>query len=66
VPPKSSLSCFGNLLYYKYEYEFNNNSQNYWHIRHSHLCPVKMQYFLLDFENELNENNINKILQFIN
>jgi hypothetical protein len=63
--PQANVIVLGNL-HYKHEYEFNNDSQNYWHIRHSHLCPVKMQYFLLHFENELNENNINKILQFIN
>jgi len=52
-------------LHYKPEYEFNNENNEYWHVRHSHLYPVESQFFLLDFENTINEDNFNKILNFL-
>ena len=53
--------------HYKDEYDFNNTPEKklYWHIRTSHLHPVKSLSFLLDFENNINENNVNDILQLI-
>jgi hypothetical protein len=58
-------------LHYKPEYEYvydeyDSDHQMYWHIRHSHLYPVKKQSFLLDFDNNINEDNINDILNLIN
>ena len=53
------------LLYLVNVYEYNNENQMYWHVRHSHLYPVKKQHFLLDFDNNINENNINNILQLL-
>lgn len=52
-------------LHYKHEYEYNNDNQMYWHVRHSHLYPVKRQSFLLDFDNTLNEHNIRDILNLL-
>jgi hypothetical protein len=52
-------------LYYKNEYEYNNKNQLYWHIRHSHIFPAKKQKVLLDFENNININNINNIINLL-
>lgn len=52
-------------LHYRYEYEYENENQQYWHVRHSHLCPVKRQIFLLDFDNGIHENNVDIILSHL-
>ena len=51
-------------LHYKHEYNFNKANENkiYWHIRHAMLSPVKSQHFLLDFENYIDTENIQKII----
>ena len=59
--PNANVIVLANS-HYKQEYD---HSQNYWHLRYSHLCPVKSQSFLLDFENNLNENNINEIINLL-
>jgi len=51
--------------HYRAEYEFNNDNSMYWHIRHSHLFPVSKQYFLLDFENSLNDENVQEIVDIV-
>jgi len=51
--------------HYRAEYEYNNDNKNYWHVRHSHLIPVKNQTFLLDFENYIDECNVNDILKLL-
>ena len=53
------------IAHLHYRYEYHNENQMYWHVRHSHLYPVKKQHFLLDFDNNINENNINNILQLL-
>jgi hypothetical protein len=63
--PKANVIVIANLQY-KHEYDYNNKTELYWHIRHSHLHPVKNLTFLLDFEDNINENNINNIIKFLN
>jgi hypothetical protein len=52
-------------LHYQHEYEYENSNQLYWHIRHSHIYSAKKQTVLLDFENNININNINLILNLL-
>ena len=52
-------------LHYRHEYEYDNENQQYWHVRHSHLYPVKKQIFLLDFDNSIHEGNIGIILNYL-
>jgi hypothetical protein len=59
--PNANVIVIANSKY-KDEY-YCNNDESYWHVRHSHLYPVKKQTFLLDFDNEINENNVNDIIQ---
>ena len=49
LSPDASVLLIANMAY-KEEYEAGNN---FWHIRHSHLCPVKRQHVLLDFPNRI-------------
>ena len=60
--PDANVICLANKHYIN-EYEYKNESKLYWHVRHSHLMPVKKQTFLLDFDNDINLNNINNILE---
>jgi hypothetical protein len=64
--PKANVIVLAHT-HYRYEYETNNTQekQDYSHVRKSHLHPVKSLSFLLDFENNINENNVNDILQLI-
>ena len=62
--PESNVIVLCNK-HYKYEYEYNNINKEYWHVRHSHLIPVKTQTFLLDFENHIDEGNVNDILNLL-
>lgn len=62
--PNSNVILIANL-HYKSEWDYDNLSKNYWHIRHSHIYPSKTQSVLLDFENDINENNIYKILDLL-
>lgn len=62
--PNANIIVLGNL-HYKYEYDYNNETKNYWHIRHAMLSPVKSQHFLLDFENYLSIENINKVISLL-
>jgi hypothetical protein len=64
INEKSNIIILCNLNY-KLEWDFNNDKKNYWHIRHSHLIPVKKQTFLLEFENYIDNENINRILKYI-
>lgn len=52
-------------LHYKYEYEYDNENEMYWHMRHSHIFVSKQQKVLLDFENKIDINNLNKILNLL-
>ena len=62
--PESNIVVLCNK-HYRPEYEYNNDNKMYWHVRHSHLIPVKKQTFLLDFENYIDESNIRLILELI-
>jgi hypothetical protein len=62
--PKANVIVLANT-HYKVEYEHNNTNQMYWHVRHSHLYPVNKQSFLLDFDNNINEQNVNDILSLM-
>ena len=62
--PESNVIVLCNQSY-KLEYDYRNEKKDYWHIRHSHLIPVKNQTFLLDFENHVDKNNMNKIIDLI-
>jgi hypothetical protein len=62
--PNANVILIGNL-HYKYEYEYDNANQLYWHVRHSHIYPAKTQTVLLDFENYINETNVGLILNLI-
>lgn len=62
--PNANVILIANL-HYNAEYDYDNLNQMYWHLRHSHIYPVKTQSVLLDFENSINENNICKILDLL-
>ena len=62
--PNSNIILIANL-HYKYEYDYDNLSENYWHLRQSHLFPAKTQKVLLDFDNYIDENNIYKIFNLL-
>jgi hypothetical protein len=64
--PESNIIVLANK-HYRHEYEYGHtiDNQNYWHVRHSHLHPVKKQTFLLDFDNYIDTENIKQILSFI-
>jgi hypothetical protein len=62
--PNANVILIGNL-HYKYEYEYENQNQMYWHLRHSHIFVSKKQKVLLDFENKIDINNLNKILNLL-
>jgi hypothetical protein len=58
--PESNIIVLCNTHYVK-EY----GDKDFHHIRHSHLIPVKKQTFLLDFENYIDESNVNTILNLL-
>jgi hypothetical protein len=62
--PNSNIIVLGNL-HYRSEYEYENESKKYWHLRHSMLTPVKSQHFLLDFENYFTVENIKKVISLL-
>lgn len=62
--PDANIIVLANL-HYKGEYEFNNETKNYWHVRHSMLAPVYSQHFLLDFENHFSVQNIKKVVSLL-
>ena len=62
--PESNVIVLCNK-HYKHEYDYNNMNKEYWHVRHSHLIPVKKQTFLLDFENHIDESNVTDILKLL-
>ena len=43
--PEANIICLANK-HYRDEYEYKNEDKLYWHVRHSHLIPVKKQTFL--------------------
>lgn len=53
--------------HYKKEYTAGNKEcdKQYWHIGHAMLAPVKSQHFILDFDNELNDTNIQQIFALL-
>jgi capsular polysaccharide biosynthesis protein len=62
----ANIILIANLHYkYEYEYEYDNTNQLYWHLRHSHIFPAKKQTVLLEFENNINNNNINDIINLL-
>jgi len=62
--PSANVIVLANL-HYRPEYEYNNETKLYWHIRHAMLAPVQSQHFLLDFENRLTLENTNQILSLL-
>ena len=62
--PNANIIVLGNL-HYKFEYNYDNESKKYWHLRHAMLSPVKSQHFLLDFENYFSIENINKVISLL-
>lgn len=62
--PTANLIILANL-HYQPEYNYGVPNE-YWHVRHAMLAPVKSQNFILDFDNELTIKNIEQILSLIN
>lgn len=62
--PESNIIVLCNKSY-KNEYDYNTINKDYSHVRRSHLIPVKKQTFLLDFENYIDESNIDKFLNLL-
>jgi len=62
--PSATVIVLANT-HYRPEYEYDNDSSLYWHVRHSHLFPVTKQYFLLDFSNSLNDENVQEIVDIV-
>jgi hypothetical protein len=62
--PESNVIVLCNM-HYKPEYGGYPEKNEYHHVRHSHLIPVKKQTFLLDLENYIDETNVNKILNLL-
>ena len=64
LSPNANVIVLANS-HYKFEYDYNNESKNYWHLRHAMLAPVNSQHFLLDFENYFTTENIKKIMSLL-
>lgn len=47
---------------YQQEYEYNNQNKHYWHVRHSHLCPVPLQVFFLNMNKDITLDEMNKVI----
>jgi hypothetical protein len=62
--PNANIIVLANT-HYKPEYDYNNSAKNYWHVKHAMLAPVKSQHFIIDFDNELNHNNITQIFSLL-
>jgi len=57
--PDAEVIVLANL---HYKSQYNCTQQKYWHIKFAMLAPVRIQHFLLDFENELTIENINRFI----
>jgi hypothetical protein len=62
--PNANVILIGNL-HYKHEYDYDNETQMYWHLRFSHIFVSNKQKVLLDFENKIHIDNLNKILNLL-
>jgi hypothetical protein len=62
--PDANIIVLANM-HYKHEYEYNNSSKDYWHLRHAMLSPVKRQHFILDFDNTLTKDNVTQICSLL-
>lgn len=62
--PNANVIVIANK-HYEAEYEYDNVSKMYWHLRSACLIPVKRQVFLLEFENEINCENIDRIFSHL-
>jgi hypothetical protein len=62
--PNANVILIANL-HYKSEYDSNNENQMYSHIRLSHIYICKTQSVLLDFENHIDINNIDSIINLL-
>ena len=60
VNPDASVLLLANTAY-KAEYSTGNN---FWHIRHSHLCPVKRQHVILDFPDTVEADLMLELLSY--
>lgn len=58
--PNANIIVIANK-HYEAEYDYDNANKMYWHVRSACLIPVKRQIFLLEFENEINNENIDRI-----
>lgn len=59
--PEANIIVLANM-HYRPEYEYENESQAYWHLRTAMLSPVHRQIFLLDFPNELTISSLDSIV----
>jgi hypothetical protein len=50
-------------LHYKWEYDYPSDGGAWWHIRHSHLFPVREQIVVLDHNNEMTAADAARILR---
>ena len=48
---------------YKWEYDYPVPDGEYWHIRHSHLFPVKRQTVILDHDDDITLESIERIIK---
>lgn len=62
--PNANVILIGNL-HYKHEYDYDNETHMYWHLRFSHIFVSNKQKVLLDFENKIHIDNLNKILNLL-
>jgi hypothetical protein len=60
--PKANVIVLAHL---HYKHEYSDGKDGWHHIRHSHVYPVNSQSFLLDFDNNINEQNVNDILSLM-
>lgn len=50
---------------YEFEYEYNNQNKQYWHVRHSHLCPVRLQIFFLNINKHITLDEMNEVFAIV-
>jgi hypothetical protein len=62
VNPDASVLLLANMAY-KAEYSMGSK---FWHIRHSHLCPVMRQHVLLDFPDNVEADQMLQLLSDAN
>jgi hypothetical protein len=63
--PSSEVVLIGNKQY-AWEYEYPSDMGEHWHLRHSHLFPVKKQTVLLYHNDRVTEADAHRLVDLVN